>query len=105
MPPVKIFPESCALSERCWGAGNPGGPWLPDFLVLVFTLMHSKSGDVTCVPISPLMIDAYNILVKKKLDKFYVLSIGASTAEVKGVVSAIVHKRSTLGSQKRITKR
>lgn len=56
--------------------------------------------DVTCVPISPLMIDAYNVLVKKKLDKVYVLSIGASTADVKGVVSATVHKRSTLGSQK-----
>lgn len=68
--------------------------------MLVYTLIHSKYDDVTCVPISPLMIDAYNILVKKKLDKFYVLSIGASTAEAKGVVSAIVHKRNTLGSQK-----
>lgn len=80
--------------------GNPDGEWLPNILVRVYTLIHSKHDDVTCVPVSPLMIDAHNILVKKKLDKFYVLPIGASTAEVKGVVSAVVHKRSTLGSQK-----
>lgn len=66
----------------------------------VHTLTHSEYDGVTCVPISPLMVDAYNVLVKKKLDKFYVLSIGASTADVKGVVSAEVHKRNTLGSQK-----
>lgn len=102
MPPVKIFQESCALSERHSGAGN-SDVWLPNILVLVSTLIHSKCGGVTCVPISPLMIDAYNILVKEKLDKFYVLSIGASTAEVKGMVSGVVHKRSTLGSQKGIT--
>lgn len=75
--------------------------------MLEYTIIHSKDGDVTCVPISPLMIDAYNILVKKKLDKFYVLSIGASAAEVKGVVSAIVHKESTLVAKnlQRITQR
>lgn len=61
--------------------------------------IHSEYDDVTCVPISPLVIDAHNVLVKKKLDKFYVLSIGASTAEVKGVVSATVRKIITLGSQ------
>lgn len=67
----------------------------------VCALIDSKDDDVTCVSISSLVIDAYNILVKKKFYKFYVLSIGASTAKIKGKVNAIVHKRTNaLGSQK-----
>lgn len=74
---------------------------LPNFLVLVYTLIHNKDDDVTCMSISSLVIDAYNILVKKKFYKFYVLSIGASAAKIKGKVNAIVHKKTnTLGSQK-----
>jgi len=74
---------------------------LTDFLVLAYALTHSKDNDITCVAISSLVIDAYNILVKKKFYKFYVLSIGASAAKLQGKMNAIVHKRTnTLSSQK-----
>lgn len=42
---------------------------------------HNKGDDVTCMSISSLVIDAYDILVEKEFYKFYVLSIGASTAK------------------------
>lgn len=49
------------------------------------TCTHTQEdGGVTCVSISSLVVDAYNILVKKKFYKFYVLSVGASTAKNKG---------------------
>lgn len=71
------------------------------FLVLVYALIHNKDEDVTCMSISSLVIYAYNILVKKKFHKFYVLSIGTSTAKMKEKVNATVHKRTnTLCSQR-----
>ena len=61
--------------------------------MLVYALTHSRDDDVTCMSISSLVIDAHNILVKKKFYKFYVLPIGASTAKIKEKVNAIIHKR------------
>lgn len=51
---------------------------------------HSKDGDVTCVSIPSLVIDAHDILIQKEFYKLYVLSVCASTARVRGEVSTLV---------------
>lgn len=68
--------------ELLWGL-----PWKPSLCVAswlfgtgTYPPTHNDD-DVTCVPISSLVVDAYNVLVQKKFYKFYVLPIGASTVK------------------------
>lgn len=63
--------------------------------------IHNKGGDVTCMSISSLVIDAYDILVEKEFYKLYVLSIGAGTAKKWKEKWTLQHgKVNTLGSQR-----